>query len=174
MMREPEVLRYEVLPSQCAANSYCKKHETFNLMPVGVSWDAQVTQTENEPVCLLITEHERLVGNLAVSSNPLKGIAQGLRRRCDVIKRPDFTRILIASQGEAKTVILQSNRRLVQKRDLASHAQSLSRVGDQLRRQSHTSEKRCYRHAGASEARDNKAGKAPFRHRDGSQVLFRG
>jgi hypothetical protein len=39
---------------------------------------------------------------------------------------------MIARQREAQTVIVQSNRRLVQKRDLAPHAQSLLRVGDKL------------------------------------------
>ena len=33
-------------------------------------------------------------------------------------------------QREPQTVIIQSNRRLVQKRDLASHAQALLRIGD--------------------------------------------
>src|SRR6478672_4802403 len=48
---------------------------------------------------------------------------------------------MVASQREAKTVILQSNRRLVQKRDLASDAQSLVRIGDHLWRQSRTPKK---------------------------------
>jgi hypothetical protein len=43
--------------------------------------NAGVSQTENEPVSLLISEHEGLVGNLAVSSNPFECLAQGLRRR---------------------------------------------------------------------------------------------
>src|SRR5215471_3890099 len=103
-------------------------------MSVRVPWNAGVTQTENEPISLLISEHEGLVGNLAVASNPLECIAQGLRRRHDVIQQPDFARIEIASQREADMVIIQSNRRLVQKRDLASHTQSLLRVGDRLRR----------------------------------------
>src|SRR5215467_7356520 len=135
-------------------------------MSVRVPWNAGVTQTENEPVSLLISEHEGLVGNLAVSSNPLQCIAQGLRRRHDVVKQPEFARIEIASQRKAKTVILQSNRRLVQQRDLASHAQSLFRIGDDLRRQSHTPKKRRHWYAGALEARDSQAGKAPSRHRD--------
>src|SRR6516162_5092956 len=129
-------------------------------MSVRVPWNAGVTQTENEPVSLLISDHEGLVGNLAVSSNPLQCIAQGMRRRRDVVKQPEFARIEIESQGKAKTVILQSNRCLVQKRDLASHAQSLFRIGDHLRRQSHTPKKRCHRYAGAFEARDSQAGKA--------------
>jgi hypothetical protein len=49
---------------------------------------------------------------------------------------------MIASQREANTVILESDRRLIQKRDLASHTQSLFRLGDQLRRQAHTLKKR--------------------------------
>ena len=84
-----------------------------------------------------------------------------MRRRCDVIKQPEFARIEIESQGKAKTVILQSNRCLVQKRDLASHAQSLFRIGDHLRRQSHTLKKGRRWYAGALEARDSQAGKAP-------------
>src|SRR5215831_3105321 len=135
-------------------------------MSVWVPWNAGVTQTENEPISLLISEHEGLVGNLAVSSNPLECIAQGLRRRHDVIKQPDFARIESASQREANTVVLQRNRRLVQKRDLASHSQSLLRFGDSLGRQSHTLKKRRHLHASAFEARDRQAGKAPSRHRD--------
>src|SRR5215831_16609626 len=84
-----------------------------------------------------------------------------MRRRRDVIKQPEFARIEIARQGKAKTVILQSNRRLVQKRDLASHAQSLFRIGDHIRRQSHTPKKRRHWYAGALEARDSQAGKPP-------------
>jgi len=61
-------------------------------------WNAGVTQTDYEPVPLSISDHEGLVGNLAVPSNPLQGIAQGLRRCHDVIKQPDFARIEIASQ----------------------------------------------------------------------------
>src|SRR5215813_4583231 len=135
-------------------------------MSVREAWNARVTQTDYEPVPLSISDHEGLVGNLAVSSNPLQGIAQGLRRRHDVIKQPDFARFEIASQREAKTVIFQSNRRLVQKPDLASHAQSLFRIGDHLRRQSHTPKKRRHWYAGALEARDSQAGKAPARRRD--------
>src|SRR5215472_15733150 len=86
--------------------------------------------------------------------------------------QPEFARIEIASQREANTVILQSNRRLVQKSDLASHAQSLFRVGDHLGRQSHTPKKRLHWYSGALEARDSQAGKAPLRRRDRSQVLF--
>src|SRR5262249_53132797 len=44
---------------------------------------------------------------------------------------------MIAGQREAEAVIPQSNRRLVQERDLTSHTQSLLWVSDQLRRQSH-------------------------------------
>jgi hypothetical protein len=73
---------------------------------------------------------------------------------------------MIASQREAKTVILQSDRCLVQQPDVTLHAQSLFRVGDQLRRQAHTLKQRRYWHAGAFEARDSQAGKAPSRHRD--------
>src|SRR6516164_7426656 len=124
-------------------------------MSVRVPWNAGVTQTDNEPVSLLISEHEGLVGNLAVSSNPLQCIAQGLRRRHDVVKQTEFARFEIASQCKAKMVILQSDRCLVQKRDLASHAQSLLRIGDHLRRQSRTLEKGCHLHASAFEARDS-------------------
>src|SRR5262249_8590048 len=77
-----------------------------------------------------------------------------------------LARVEIASQREAKTVILQSNRCLVQKRDLASHAQSLLRIGDHLRRQSHTLNKGRHWYAGAFEARDSQAGKPPSRRRD--------
>src|SRR6516165_8738487 len=136
-------------------------------MSVRVPWNAGVTQTENEPVSLLISEHEGLVGDLAVSGNSLERIAQGLRRRHDVIKQPDFARIESASQREANTVVLQRNCRLVQKRDLASHTQALFRFDDQLRRQSHTPQKRRHRHASAFEARDSQAGKAPSRHLEG-------
>jgi hypothetical protein len=59
-------------------------------------WNAGVTQTDDEPVCLSISDHEGLVGNPAVSRNPLQSIAQGLRRRHDVIKQPDFARIVVA------------------------------------------------------------------------------
>jgi hypothetical protein len=76
--------------------------------------------------------------------------------------QPEFARIEIASQREANTVILQSNRRLVQKRDLASYAQSLFRFGNHLRRVSRTPKKRPHRYAGPFEARDSQAGKAPF------------
>src|SRR6516162_3721199 len=74
--------------------------------------------------------------------------------------QPEFARIEIASQREANTVILQSNRRLVQKRDLASYAQSLFRFGNHLRRVSRTPKKRPHRYAGPFEARDSQAGKA--------------
>jgi hypothetical protein len=73
---------------------------------------------------------------------------------------------MIASQREAKTVILQSTRRLVQQRDLASHTQWLFRVGDRFRRQSHTLKKRRHWYAGAFEARDSQAGKASSCHRN--------
>jgi hypothetical protein len=63
--------------------------------------------------------------------------------------------IEIASQREAKTVILQGNRCLVQKGDLTLDAQSLFRVGDHLRRQPHTPKKRRNWHSGAFEARDS-------------------
>jgi hypothetical protein len=76
--------------------------------------------------------------------------------------QPEFARIEIASQREANTVILQRNRRLVQKRDLASYAQSLFRFGNHLRRVSRTPKKRPHRYAGPFEARDSQAGKAPF------------
>src|SRR6516164_264340 len=135
-------------------------------MSVRVPWNARVTQTDYEPVPFSISDHEGLVGNLAVSSNPRQCIAQGLRRRHDVVKQPEFARFEIASQCKAKMVILQSARCLVQKRDLASHTQSLFRIGDHLRRQSHTLKKRHHWYAGALEARDSQAGKAPSRHRD--------
>jgi hypothetical protein len=38
-------------------------------------WNARVTQTENEPVSLAISEHEGIVGNLAVAGKPLQGLA---------------------------------------------------------------------------------------------------
>ena len=142
------------------------KHAKFNLMSLGVPWNARITQVDNEPVSLSISDHEGLVGNVAVSSNPLQCIAQGLRRRHDVIQQPEFAWVEIASQREAQTVIIQSNRRLVQKRDLASHAQSLLRIGDHLRRQSHTPKKGRHWDASALEARDSEAGKAPSRRWD--------
>jgi len=80
--------------------------------------------------------------------------------------QPEFARIEIASQREANTVILQSNRRLVQKRDLASYAQSLFRFGNHLRRVSRTPKKRPHRNAGPFEARDSQAGKAALRRWD--------
>src|SRR5262245_37919763 len=86
-------------------------------MSVRVSWNAGVTQVDNEPVSFSISDHESLVGNLAVSSNPLQGVAQGVRGRHDVIQEPDFAQIEIAGQREAETIILQSLRRLVQERD---------------------------------------------------------
>ena len=89
-----------------------------------------------------------------------------MRRRHDVVQQPDFAQIEIASHRQANTVILQSNRRLIQKRDLASDDQSLFRVGDHLGRQSRTLKKRLHRHAGALDTRDRQAGKAPLRHRD--------
>jgi hypothetical protein len=82
------------------------------------------------------------------------------------VKQSERAQIEIASQREAKTVILQSNRRLVQKRDLASDTQSLFRVGDHLGRQSHPPKKRRDWYPGALEARDSQAGKAPLRRRD--------
>src|SRR6516225_1447248 len=141
-------------------------------MSVRVPWNAGVTQTDNEPVSLTTSDHKGLVGNPAVSSNPLQSITKGLRRCHYVIKQPDFARIEIASQREAKTVILRSNRCLVQKCDLASDTQSFFRVGDHLGRQSHTSKKRLHWYSGALEARDNQAGKAALRCRDRSQILF--
>ena len=38
-------------------------------------WNASVALVDNEPVSLLISDDEGLVGNLAVSSNPLQSIA---------------------------------------------------------------------------------------------------
>src|SRR5215469_3050257 len=52
-----------------------KRHAKFNLMSVRVPWNAGVTQTDNEPVSLSISEHEGLVGNPAVASNSLQCIA---------------------------------------------------------------------------------------------------
>ena len=74
MMRDPEVLWYEVLPRQHAANSQYTKHAEFNLMSVRVPWNAGVTQTDYEPIALSVSDHEGLVGNLAVSGNPLQAI----------------------------------------------------------------------------------------------------
>src|SRR6478736_5434601 len=127
-------------------------------MSFGVPWNARITQVDNESVSLSISDHEGLVGNVTVASNPLQCIAQGLRRSHHVIQQPEFAWVEIASQREAQTVIIQSNRRLVQKRDLASHAQAFFRVGDHLWRQSHTLEKRHHGYASALEARDSKAG----------------
>src|SRR5258708_36666286 len=75
MMKKREVLRHEVLPCQHAANSQCSKHAKLNLMSVGVPWNARVTQVDNEPVPLSISEHEGLVVNLAVSGNSPQRIA---------------------------------------------------------------------------------------------------
>src|SRR4029077_5632912 len=96
IMRNGEVLRDELLPRQQAANSYCSKHAKFHLMSVRVPWNAGVTQADNEPVSLSISEHESLVGDFAVASKPLKGLTQRLRRCHDVIKQSDFARIVIA------------------------------------------------------------------------------
>src|SRR5262245_608882 len=134
-------------------------------MSVRVSWNAGVTKADNEPVSFSISDHESLVGNLAVSSNPLQGVAQGARGR-------HVAQIEIAGQREAETVILQSLRRLVQERDLASHAQSLFRFRDHLWRQSHPPQKRRYRDTGAFEARDRQAAETTLRHRDRGQVLL--
>src|SRR6516164_2807251 len=106
-----------------------------------------VAQVHNEPVSLSISEHEGLVCYLAVMSKSLQSIAQRLRRCHHVINQPDFAQIEIASQREAKTVILQSGRRLVQQRDLTWNTQALFRFGDHLRGQSHTLKKRLNRHA---------------------------
>jgi hypothetical protein len=43
-------------------------------MPVSVTGNARVTQVDKEPVSLSISDHEGLVGNPAVSSNPLQSI----------------------------------------------------------------------------------------------------
>src|SRR5258708_18026633 len=103
-------------------------------MSVRVPWNTGVTQVDNELVSLSISEHESLVGDFAVASKPLEGFTQRPRRCHDVIKQPDFARIEIAGQREAKAIVLQSARRLVQKPDLTLHAQSLLRLGDRLRR----------------------------------------
>ncbi len=63
-------------------------------------------------------------------------------------------------QREPQTVIIQSNRRLVQKRDLASHAQALLRIGDHS---GANPTRRDHGYASALEARDSKAGEAPSR-----------
>ena len=41
-------------------------------MSVRVPWNTGVTETDNDPISLTISDHEGLVGNLAVSSNPLQ------------------------------------------------------------------------------------------------------
>ena len=69
---------------------------------------------------------EDWLGRWAMNNRKVHGSTH--RVRCE--RR--IARIEIASQREAKTVILQSNRRPVQKRDLASNDQSLSGVGDHL------------------------------------------
>jgi hypothetical protein len=61
---------------------------------------------------------------------------------------------MVARQREADAVVLQSYRSLIQKRDLASHAQSLFRLRDQFWRQSHPPENGSHWHASALEARD--------------------
>jgi hypothetical protein len=77
-----------------------------------VSWNARVAQVDNEPVSLSISEYKSLVGDCAVASKPLKGLAQCWRRCHEVIKQPDFARIVIACQREAKAIILQLERRI--------------------------------------------------------------
>jgi len=91
-------------------------------------------------------------------SNALQNIAQGLRRRHDIIQQPDLARVKVARRRKANTVIVKNLRRLVQERDLAWHTQSLFRFGDHLRRQSHTLEKRRHGHARAFKARDRQTG----------------
>ena len=122
-----------------------------------------VTQADGEPVPLSIPDHEGLVGNPGWIQQPaFQPVAQGRRRRHDVVKQPERAQIEIASQCEAKTVIPQSNRRLVQKRDLASDTQSLFRGRrSPLGRQSHAPKKRRDWYPSALEARDSQAGKAP-------------
>jgi hypothetical protein len=44
-------------------------------MSVRVPWNARIAQVDNESVSLSISEHEGLVGNLAVASKPLQGFA---------------------------------------------------------------------------------------------------
>jgi hypothetical protein len=41
-------------------------------MFVGVPWNASVTQIENEPISLSISERNGLIGRPAVSSKPLQ------------------------------------------------------------------------------------------------------
>src|SRR5258705_4965998 len=65
MMRDPEVLRYEMLTRQHAANSYCSKHEIYNLMFVIVSVNGRVTQTNYDASCLSISDDQELVDDLA-------------------------------------------------------------------------------------------------------------
>ena len=129
-------------------------------------WNTGVTQVDRELVSLAVPKCDGLVGNSAVSRKPPQGVAQRPRRCHHVIKQTDFAQIEFASQSEAETVILQSNRRLVQKPDLALDTQSFFRVGDHLWRQSHTLQERQRRHASAFEALDSQAGKAPSCHRD--------
>jgi len=101
-----EVLRHDVLPRQEAANTQCSKQAKFDLMSVRMPGNARVTERANESVSLLISEHQGLVGNPAVSSDALQCIAQSLRRRHDVVKEADFARIEIAGQREAEKIIL--------------------------------------------------------------------
>src|SRR4029453_19510505 len=61
IMSNGEVLRYEVLPRQQAANSQCSKHAKFNLMSVRVPWNAGVTQSDNDPVSLWFSQHKSLL-----------------------------------------------------------------------------------------------------------------
>jgi hypothetical protein len=44
-------------------------------MSLGVSWNARITEVDNEPISLSISDHKGLVGNVTVPSNPLQGIA---------------------------------------------------------------------------------------------------
>src|SRR5262245_9821128 len=94
-------------------------------MSVCVPRNTGVRQADIELISLSIAEHEGFVGNLAVSSDPFECLAEGLRRRHDIIKQPDFARIELASKCKSDTIILQSSRRLVQERDLARDTQSL-------------------------------------------------
>src|SRR5262249_27698413 len=135
-------------------------------MSVCVPRNTGVRQADIEPISLSIAEHEGFVGNPAVSSDPFECLAEGLRRRHNIIKQPEFARIELASKCKSDAVILQSNCRFVQKRDLAWNTQSLFRLRDQLWCQSHTPEKRRHGDPRVLEARDGEAGKTALRHRN--------
>ena len=49
-----------------------QQHTKFNLMSVRVPWNAGITQVDNEPVALSISEYQSLIGNLAIASKSLR------------------------------------------------------------------------------------------------------